>query len=85
MEQMRRTTVDIDRHALDAAQVALGTKGVKLREVARSRALADFDIRRDIDGTAAEKWFHPSRTDSDVFSAFRFDYERFVEAPLALA
>ena len=51
---MRRTTVDIDRHALDAAQVALGTKGVKLREVARSRALADFDIRRDIDGTAAE-------------------------------
>jgi hypothetical protein len=31
------------------------------------------------------KWFLPSRTDSDVFSAFRFDYERFVEALLALA
>jgi hypothetical protein len=31
------------------------------------------------------KWFLPSRTDSDVFSAFRFDYEDFVEALRALA
>jgi hypothetical protein len=26
------------------------------------------------------KWFFPSRTDSDVFSTFRYDYEDFVTA-----
>jgi hypothetical protein len=31
------------------------------------------------------KWFLPSRTDSDVFSAFRFDYEDFVAALRVLA
>jgi hypothetical protein len=31
------------------------------------------------------KWFFPSRTDSDAFSAFRFTYEDFVEALRALA
>jgi hypothetical protein len=31
------------------------------------------------------KWFLPSRTDSDVFSAFRFDYEDFADALRALA
>jgi hypothetical protein len=31
------------------------------------------------------KWFLPSRTDSDAFSAFRFTYEDFVEALGALA
>jgi hypothetical protein len=30
------------------------------------------------------KWFLPSRTDSDAFSGFRFDYEGFVEALVAL-
>lgn len=30
------------------------------------------------------KWFLPSRTDSDAFSNFRFDYEGFVEALVAL-
>ncbi len=58
--QIVRTTVDIDQHALDAAQVELGTKGLSatvnaaLREVARRRALAGFDVTRDIDGTPAE-------------------------------
>jgi len=58
--QMPRTTVDIDQHALDAARVELGTKGLSatvnaaLREVARRRALAGFDVTRDIDGTPAE-------------------------------
>ncbi|MGP0102707.1 MAG: hypothetical protein ACLPUT_13950 [Solirubrobacteraceae bacterium] len=57
---MPRTTVDIDQHALDAARVELGTKGLSatvnaaLREVARRRALAGFDVTRDIDGTPAE-------------------------------
>jgi Arc/MetJ family transcription regulator len=60
MMQMPRTTVDIDQHALDAARVELGTKGLSatvnaaLREVARRRALAGFDVTRDIDGTPAE-------------------------------
>jgi Arc/MetJ family transcription regulator len=55
-----RTTVDIDQRAFDAAQVQLGTKGLSatvnaaLREVARRRALAGFDVTRDIDGTPAE-------------------------------
>jgi Arc/MetJ family transcription regulator len=57
---MARTTVDIDRRALDAAQSELGTKGLSatvnaaLREVSRRRALVSFDIARDIDGTSAE-------------------------------
>ncbi len=60
MMQMPRTTVDIDQHALDAARVELGTKGLSatvnaaLREVARRRALAGFDVVRDVDGTPAE-------------------------------
>lgn len=57
---MARTTVDVDTHALEFARVQLGTEGVSatvnaaLREVGRRRALAGFDVVRDIDGTAAE-------------------------------
>ena len=57
---MSRTTVDIDQRALDAARNELGTKGLSatvnaaLREVGRRRALAGFDVARDIDGTSAE-------------------------------
>ena len=57
---MSRTTVDIDQGALDAARTELGTKGLSatvnaaLREVGRRRALAGFDVARDIDGTPAE-------------------------------
>jgi hypothetical protein len=57
---MPRTTVDVDVDALEAARVQLGTKGLSatinaaLREVARRRVLARFDILRDIDGTPAE-------------------------------
>jgi Arc/MetJ family transcription regulator len=57
---MSRTTVDIDQRALDAARNELGTKGLSatvnaaLREVGRRRALAGFDVTRDIDGTPAE-------------------------------
>jgi Arc/MetJ family transcription regulator len=57
---MSRTTVDIDQSALAAARNELGTKGLSatvnaaLREVARRRALAGFDVTRDIDGTPAE-------------------------------
>lgn len=60
MMPMTRTTVDVDERALHAAQAALGTRGLSatvntaLREVARRSALADFDVRRDIDGTPAE-------------------------------
>jgi Arc/MetJ family transcription regulator len=60
MMQMPRTTVDIDQQALDAAQSELGTKGLSatvnaaLREVARRRALASFDVTHDVDGTPAE-------------------------------
>jgi Arc/MetJ family transcription regulator len=60
MMPMPRTTVDIDKHALDAAQSELGTQGLSatvnaaLREVARRRVLAGFDVVRDIDGTPAE-------------------------------
>jgi Arc/MetJ family transcription regulator len=55
-----RTTVDVDPGALEAARVELGTKGVSatvnaaLREVGRRRALAGFDVVRDIDGTPTE-------------------------------
>ena len=58
--QMARTTVDIDQLALDSARSELGTKGLSetvnaaLREVGRRRALASFDVTRDIDGTPAE-------------------------------
>lgn len=57
---MSRTTVDIDSSALEAARAALGTTRLSdtvnaaLREAARRSALADFDVERDIDGTAAE-------------------------------
>lgn len=57
---MTRTTVDVDNHALEAARLELGTHGVSatvnaaLREVGRRRALAGFDVLRDIDGTPAE-------------------------------
>jgi len=57
---MSRTTVDIDQRAFDAAQTELGTQGLSatvnaaLREVGRRRALAEFDVTRDIDGTPAE-------------------------------
>ena len=60
MMRMTRTTVDVDQAALAAAQAALGTDGLSatvntaLREVARRSALADFDVRRDIDGTPSE-------------------------------
>ncbi len=57
---MARTTVDVDSRALEAARLELGTKGLSatvnaaLREVGRRRALAGFDVVRDIDGTPAE-------------------------------
>lgn len=57
---MPRTTVDIDQVALAAARVELGTSGLSatvnaaLREVGRRRALAGFDVTRDIDGTPTE-------------------------------
>ena len=60
MMPMPRTTVDIDQHAFDAAQSELGTEGLSatvnaaLREVARRRVLAGFDVTRDVDGTPAE-------------------------------
>jgi Arc/MetJ family transcription regulator len=60
MMPMARTTVDVDEHALEAARAELGTTGLSatinaaLREVARRRALADFDVVRDIDGTPEE-------------------------------
>jgi Arc/MetJ family transcription regulator len=57
---MARTTVDVDERALEAARAALGTKGLSatvnaaLRDAARRRALAEFDVVRDIDGTPDE-------------------------------
>lgn len=60
MMRMTRTTVDVDQRALAAARRELGTKGlsetvnVALREATRRRALEDFDVRRDIDGTPDE-------------------------------
>ncbi|MGA8744511.1 MAG: type II toxin-antitoxin system VapB family antitoxin [Solirubrobacterales bacterium] len=57
---MTRTTVDVDDRALDAARRELGTKGLSetinaaLRETARRRALRDFDVVRDVDGTPQE-------------------------------
>lgn len=58
--RMPRTTIDVDSGALEAARVELGTKGLSatvnaaLREVARRRALRDFDVMRDIDGAPTE-------------------------------
>ena len=60
MMRVTRTTVDVDQAALAAAQAALGTDGLSatvntaLREVAQRCAPADFDVRRDIDGTPRE-------------------------------
>jgi Arc/MetJ family transcription regulator len=60
MMHMTRTTVDIDSHALEAARVELGTRGLSatvnaaLRDVAHRRALTDFDVLRDIDGSPAQ-------------------------------
>jgi Arc/MetJ family transcription regulator len=60
MMRMAHTTVDVDQGALEAARAALGTKGISatvnaaLREAARRRALAGFDVVRDIDGTPDE-------------------------------
>lgn len=57
MMRMTRTTVDVDDGALAAARRELGTKGLSetvnaaLREAARRRALAGFDVVRDVDGT----------------------------------
>jgi Arc/MetJ family transcription regulator len=58
--RMARTTVDIDPQALAAARAALGTRGLSetvnaaLSETARRTALAQFDVRRDIDGVPSE-------------------------------
>jgi len=60
MMRMARTTVDVDERALEAARAELGTIGLSatinaaLRDVARRRALDDFDVVRDIDGTPRE-------------------------------
>lgn len=60
MMRMARTTIDVDRPALEAARIQLGTKGLSatvnaaLREVGRRRALAGFDVVSDIDGTPQE-------------------------------
>jgi Arc/MetJ family transcription regulator len=57
---MVRTTINVDRDALRRAGEALGTTGASatvnaaLREAARRRELADFDVRRDIDGSPEE-------------------------------
>jgi Arc/MetJ family transcription regulator len=60
MMRMTRTTIDVDDRALDAARRELGTKGLSetvnaaLREAARRRVLAGFDVIRDVDGTPQE-------------------------------
>jgi Arc/MetJ family transcription regulator len=60
MMRMSRTTVDVDERALALAREELGTTGLSatvnaaLREVARRRTLATFDVRRDVDGTPDE-------------------------------
>lgn len=57
---MARTTVDVDKRALALARAELGTDGLSptvnaaLRDVERRRALAGFDVVRDVDGTPAE-------------------------------
>ncbi len=58
--RMSRTTVDVDLDVLEEARLELGTKGVSatvnaaLRDVVRRRALAGFDVVRDIDGSPSE-------------------------------
>lgn len=58
--RMTRTTVDIDDRALEQAREALGTSGLSatvnaaLRDAARRHLLANFDVRRDVDGTPEE-------------------------------
>lgn len=58
--RVTRTTVDVDKRALDAARRELGTNGLSetvnaaLREAARHRVLKGFDVTRDIDGTPQE-------------------------------
>lgn len=58
--RMTRTTIDVDKLALDAARRELGTNGpsetvnAALREAARHRVLKGFDVMRDIDGTPQE-------------------------------
>jgi Arc/MetJ family transcription regulator len=60
MMRMSRTTVDVDLGVLEAARLELGTTGVSatvnaaLREVVQRRALAGFDVVRDIDGSPSE-------------------------------
>jgi len=60
MMLVARTTIDLDKEALSAAQAALGTHHLSatvntaLREVARRYALADFDVLQHIDGTPGE-------------------------------
>lgn len=57
---MTRTTVDVDERALEAARRELGTVGLSetvnaaLRDAARRRALKEFDVVRDIDGTPTQ-------------------------------
>jgi Arc/MetJ family transcription regulator len=58
--RMVRTTVDVDKGALDAARRELGTNGLSetvnaaLRDAARRRVLQGFDVLRDVDGTPQE-------------------------------
>jgi len=58
--RMARTTVDVDERALELARAELGTSGLSatinaaLKDVARRRTLATFDVLRDIDGTPDE-------------------------------
>lgn len=60
MVRVSRTTVDVDRRALEAARRALGTAGLSatvnaaLARVARDSELADFDVTRDVDGRPEE-------------------------------
>lgn len=62
--RMTRTTVDVDEQALALARAELGTSGLSatvnaaLRDVARRRALAGFDVLRDVDGSPAELEAH---------------------------
>jgi len=68
---MARTTINVDRDSLRRAGEALGTTGASatvnaaLREAARRRELADFDVRRDIDGSPEEvaQWREPRAAD----------------------
>jgi len=58
--RMKRITVDVDDLALAAAGEQLGTTGLgetvnaALRDAARRRTLAKFDVLTDIDGTPEE-------------------------------